>query len=572
MLQRYDTYIRLVNGNSKYEGIVEVFYNNKWGAVCDENWSTNKTAEIICRMLGYKQNGAVLVPASRFPPGQSNSFWLDDVTCVGNETSLFDCNHKPWGEHSCLPRQEAAVSCKPDAVENDDFIFLLDTKLRSFIRMSLLTNTYSIVPLDSVYSPACFDYDAEHNRMYFFDQQNWQLISISPDGNELRLLKQMDFNSQVYNIKVDPQSAVLIYSDVGLDAIFSMDINGQNIKSIYNYQYSPRGIALDLKSNGLGTIESMTNYDDRKVILRDSLHHLTSLDLYDDDIYFTAVDFRYPMRVHKDGTDLAIVGTQNFGQLSEIKVVRFNANHTNPSTPLNDSLASLNGVVCSGFERHLRDCDLSSSKPDVSSCPKSHNVGVICQTANQPGGSVNGMAIDLRRSMIFYSDTLNRYIVQQATNNGFTSTYAVSTDQLRSLAVDKNTGEVYYASGGLHPRIEKFKYIGPNTTSVLITNAIVNPFGIAIDYKAKLLYFCDAGTHTIEVMNTDGTNRKVLFTDFSSQLSGLSITSQYIFYTDLNKRHIMRLNRDGSSHTSIGPADFPNLKYIYAHELSFLSQ
>ncbi|KAH9508596.1 hypothetical protein Btru_052121 [Bulinus truncatus] len=197
----------------------------------------------------------------------------------------------------------------------------------------------------------------------------------------------------------------------------------------------------------------------------------------------------------------------------------------------------------------------------------------VSQLANaETSGSVNGMAIDLRRSMIFYSDTLNRYIVQQATNNGFTSTYAVNTDQLRSLAVDTNTGEVYYASGGLHPRIEKFKYIGPNTTSVLITNAIVNPFGIAIDYKAKLLYFCDAGTHTIEVMNTDGTNRKVLFTDFSSQLSGLSITSQYIFYTDLNKRHIMRLNRDGSSHTSIGPADFPNLKYIYAHELSFLSQ
>ena len=43
--------IRLVGGSSSLEGRVEVCYNNQWGTVCDDWWSSTD-ASVACRQLG----------------------------------------------------------------------------------------------------------------------------------------------------------------------------------------------------------------------------------------------------------------------------------------------------------------------------------------------------------------------------------------------------------------------------------------------------------------------------------------------------------------------------------------
>ena len=44
--------IRLVNGDTQYEGRVEVCYGGNWGSVCPNSWDSNE-AKVVCRQLGY---------------------------------------------------------------------------------------------------------------------------------------------------------------------------------------------------------------------------------------------------------------------------------------------------------------------------------------------------------------------------------------------------------------------------------------------------------------------------------------------------------------------------------------
>ena len=48
--------LRLVGGSSENEGRVEICYNNQWGTVCDNGWSTEE-AKVVCRQLGFQTVG-----------------------------------------------------------------------------------------------------------------------------------------------------------------------------------------------------------------------------------------------------------------------------------------------------------------------------------------------------------------------------------------------------------------------------------------------------------------------------------------------------------------------------------
>ena len=43
---------------------------------------------------------------------RGEAFWLDDVECFGNESSLINCPHKPLGEHDCIREEVAEVTCQ----------------------------------------------------------------------------------------------------------------------------------------------------------------------------------------------------------------------------------------------------------------------------------------------------------------------------------------------------------------------------------------------------------------------------------------------------------------------------
>ena len=48
--------VRLVGGQSAYEGRVEVCLSQRWGTVTDDGWS-KAYVQVVCRQLGYNSLG-----------------------------------------------------------------------------------------------------------------------------------------------------------------------------------------------------------------------------------------------------------------------------------------------------------------------------------------------------------------------------------------------------------------------------------------------------------------------------------------------------------------------------------
>lgn len=151
--------IRLVDGPTQYAGRVEIWIETvtappsstapppppQWYTVCDDYW-TSHDAEVVCRRAGFQAKGAIAYKRARFGEG-TVPIGLDNLACVGNETSLLDCAR--FGglriyQHNCQHADDAGVQCvDPDQPSTDSFIISLkngteDTTALGFGRVEIL--------------------------------------------------------------------------------------------------------------------------------------------------------------------------------------------------------------------------------------------------------------------------------------------------------------------------------------------------------------------------------------------------------------------------------------------------
>ncbi|EDO30371.1 predicted protein, partial [Nematostella vectensis] len=97
---------RLVGGIRPSQGRLEVFYDGRWGTVCNDLWS-DTNANVVCKSLGFGESHGL---GFMFGAG-SGPILMDDVICSGNEASLVDCSHRGWGVEDCEHREDVGVVC-----------------------------------------------------------------------------------------------------------------------------------------------------------------------------------------------------------------------------------------------------------------------------------------------------------------------------------------------------------------------------------------------------------------------------------------------------------------------------
>ncbi|XP_048365796.1 lysyl oxidase homolog 3 [Sphaerodactylus townsendi] len=95
------------------EGRVEVFYNQEWGTICDDDF-TLANAHVLCRHLGFVA-ATGWTHSAKYGKG-TGRIWLDNLNCGGSEKSVVDCRSRGWGNSDCSHEEDAGVICKDERI------------------------------------------------------------------------------------------------------------------------------------------------------------------------------------------------------------------------------------------------------------------------------------------------------------------------------------------------------------------------------------------------------------------------------------------------------------------------
>ncbi|XP_022096125.1 deleted in malignant brain tumors 1 protein-like [Acanthaster planci] len=108
LISEPDVTVRLAGGVNESEGRVEVYYQGRWGTVCDGGWNMTD-AKVVCRQLNFL-GAKKAISGARFGKG-TGKILLDNVACSGHESRLEDCPNRGWGVEDCGHDDDAGVIC-----------------------------------------------------------------------------------------------------------------------------------------------------------------------------------------------------------------------------------------------------------------------------------------------------------------------------------------------------------------------------------------------------------------------------------------------------------------------------
>ncbi|VDN05510.1 unnamed protein product [Thelazia callipaeda] len=172
-----------------------------------------------------------------------------------------------------------------------------------------------------------------------------------------------------------------------------------------------------------------------------------------------------------------------------------------------------------------------------------YNKQAVHMVQNHDIEGTEGIAVDwVHRNL--YSLRQDQLHVQLLDGRFRTSLYKGFFQLPRALAVNPSTREVFASDWGDKPFIAALAMDGSHAKKI-ITENIVWPNALAVDYLAQRLYWADAFRDIIEMVNFDGSGRKEIITDgqLVPHVFGLTVFDDIIFWSDWNNRGLLFANK-----------------------------
>ncbi|XP_051546501.1 low-density lipoprotein receptor-related protein 6-like isoform X1 [Myxocyprinus asiaticus] len=189
---------------------------------------------------------------------------------------------------------------------------------------------------------------------------------------------------------------------------------------------------------------------------------------------------------------------------------------------------------------------------------------VVTSQVNHP----DGIALDWIARNLYWTDTgTDRIEVTRLNGTMRKILISEDLDEPRAIVLDPVAGYMYWTDWGEVPKIERAALDGMERL-VLVNTSLGWPNGLALDYTERKIYWGDAKTDVIEVMEMDGSGRRVLVEDNLPHIFGFTLLGDYIYWTDWQRRSIERVHKRTIEREVIIDQlpDLMGIKATYVHE------
>ncbi|XP_048744811.2 low-density lipoprotein receptor-related protein 4-like isoform X2 [Ostrea edulis] len=158
--------------------------------------------------------------------------------------------------------------------------------------------------------------------------------------------------------------------------------------------------------------------------------------------------------------------------------------------------------------------------------------------------TIDGLAVDWVSNNLYSVDPKYNWIMMIALKENMTENTAVyklvvktDLDNPHGLAVHPQKGYLFWSDWGFYPKIEVSDLLGLNRRTIVSDN-MLTPRGITIDYKEKLLYWVDSQKNTIESVQFNGNSRRIIVSHAGAKFFGVAVFEKYIFATEQLDGHL----------------------------------
>ncbi len=149
-------------------------------------------------------------------------------------------------------------------------------------------------------------------------------------------------------------------------------------------------------------------------------------------------------------------------------------------------------------------------------------------------GVCEGLAVDWRSSQLYWTDiTYDKISLSDFDGNNQRSLINVGLDKPRGIALDLDSGFMFWTDWGVNPKIERASLNGSQRLAIVTTN-LYSPIGIELD-KGNNRIFWVVSTYLyvkVESVDYNGNNRTLLYQKQGSHPFGVAFIAPFLFFTD----------------------------------------